>query len=109
MDLVEVVYATTRGWPREEAYGLTAQVRRAAVSVPSNIAEGHGRAGSKEYAQHVSIAYGSLSELETQVLIAQRLGYQPDGETRVLLLRISEVRRLLRGLLEHLRERVQFK
>jgi four helix bundle protein len=105
MDLVEAVYATTRGWPREELYGLTGQARRAAISIPSNIAEGHGRAGLKEYIHHVSVAYGSLSELETQVLIAQRLGYHPDTDTRVLLMQISEVRRLLRGLLEKLRER----
>jgi four helix bundle protein len=103
MDLVENVYVTTREWPREEQYGLTSQVRRAAISVPSNIAEGHGRSGAKEFAHHVSVAYGSLSELETQILIAQRLGYQADAETRILMLRITEVRRLLRGLLQKLR------
>jgi four helix bundle protein len=105
MDLVEAVYATTRVWPREESYGLTAQARRAAISIPSNIAEGHGRAGLKEYAHHVSVSYGSLSELETQILIAQRLGYHSDAETRSLTLRTSEVRRLLCGLLDHLRSR----
>ena len=105
MDLVEAIYATTRSWPREESYGLTSQARRAAISIQSNIAEGHGRAGLKEYTHHVSVAYGSLSELETQILIAQRLGYHPDAETRALVLRISEVRRLLRGLLDSLRDR----
>ncbi len=105
MDLVEAVYAITRSWPREESYGLTAQARRAVISIPSNIAEGHGRAGLKEYAHHVSVAYGSLSELETQILIAQRLGYHPEDETHILLLRVGEVRRLLRGLLESLRTR----
>ena len=103
MDLVEAVYATTRAWPREEIYGLTQQARRAATSIPSNIAEGHGRSGTKEYAHHVSVAYGSLSELETQILIGERLGYHPDAETRTLLLRINEVRRILRGLLKSLR------
>ena len=107
MDLTEAVYDTTRAWPREELYGLTAQARRAAISVPSKIAEGHGRAGLKEYAHHASVAYGSLSELETQILIAQRLGYHSEADARGLLLRISEVRRLLRGLLENLRERSQ--
>ena len=105
MDLVEAVYATSRTWPHEELYGLTGQARKAAISIPSNVAEGHGRAGLKEYAHHVSVAYGSLSELETQILIAQRLGYLPEAETRALRLRVSEVRRLLRGLLESLRAR----
>jgi four helix bundle protein len=103
MDLVEAVYVTTRRWPREEAYGLTQQARRAATSIPSNIAEGHGRSGTKEYAHHVSVAYGSLSELETQILIGERLGYHSEAETRSLLLRTSEVRRILRGLLKSLR------
>ena len=107
MDLVEAVYVTTREWPREEQYGLTSQVRRAAISVPSNIAEGHGRSGAKEFAHYVFVAYGSLSELETQILIAQRLGYHADTDTRVLLLRVTEVRRLLRGLLQKLRNRTQ--
>ena len=65
----------TSDWPREELYGLTSQVRRAAVSVPSNLAEGHGRTGPREFAHHVSVAYGSLCELETQVSIAEQLGY----------------------------------
>ena len=103
MDIVEAVYATTRQWPRDEQYGLTSQVRRAAISVPSNIAEGHGRTGAKEFAHHVSITYGSLSELETQILIAQRLRYHEESETRLLRLRITEVRRLLLGLLTKLR------
>ena len=107
MDLVEAVYVTTRRWPREEMYGLTQQARRAATSIPSNIAEGHGRSGTKEYAHHVSVAYGSLSELETQILIGERLGYHPEAETRNLLLRTSEVRRILRGLLKSLRAPTQ--
>jgi four helix bundle protein len=107
MDLVEAVYVTTRKWPREEMYGLTQQARRAAISIPSNIAEGHGRSGTKEYAHHVSVAYGSLSELETQILIGERLGYHPESETRGLLQRTSEVRRILRGLLKSLRAPTQ--
>jgi four helix bundle protein len=75
MDLVEETYRLTRGFPDEERFGLTAQMRRAAVSVPSNIAEGYGRADRGNYRQHVSIANGSLKELETQLIIAGRLQF----------------------------------
>src|SRR5687768_4338325 len=73
MDLVEDVYKKTKEFPKEELYGLTSQLRRAVVSVPSKIAEGQGRNSTKEFAP--SIAYGSLCEVETQCLIAHRLGY----------------------------------
>ncbi|MDG6347895.1 four helix bundle protein [Luteimonas sp. 8-5] len=72
--LVESIYRHTAGFPAEERYGLTSQLRRAAVSVPSNISEGAARRSRKEYVHHLSIARGSLSELETQLLIASRLG-----------------------------------
>lgn len=75
MDLVELIYTITRSWPKEEQYGLTSQIRRAVVSVPSNIAEGQGRFSTREFLHHISIANGSLLEVETQVLVAQRLGY----------------------------------
>src|SRR5690242_7767330 len=75
MNLVEAIYASTRSWPREEQYGLIAQVRRAAVSIASNIAEGQGRLSRKEFVRHLSIAHGSLREVETQLLIAARLAY----------------------------------
>lgn len=103
MDLVEAVYQVTRGWPREEQYGLTAQVRRAAISIPSNIAEGHARTGSREFAHHVSIAYGSLCELETQILIAQRLDYTDAMTSEWLLAQAAETRRVTIGLLRSLR------
>jgi len=75
MRLVKVLYEATRTFPREEIYGLTSQLRRSAVSIPSNIAEGAARGSTKEFAQFVNVARGSLSELETQLLIAIDLGY----------------------------------
>src|SRR6266850_5911802 len=75
MDLVADCYTVTKQFPREELYGLTAQLRRSAVSVPSNIAEGRGRRGIGGFLYHLSVANGSLVELETQLLIAVRLGY----------------------------------
>ncbi len=75
MSLVKAVYQVTQAFPKDEMFGLTAQMRRAAVSVPSNLAEGAARTGRKEFAQFLSIARGSLSELETQLLIAIELGY----------------------------------
>jgi four helix bundle protein len=103
MALVTAVYRATGDWPREEFYGLTSQVRRAAVSIPSNLAEGHGRTGSREFAHHVSIAYGSLCELETQVLIAEQPGYANTDTSARLTAQMMEVRRLIRGLLRSLR------
>ena len=75
MNLVESVYQITTRFPKEEVFGLTAQLRRSAVSVPSNIAEGAGRNSSKELVQFLGIASGSLAELDTQLEIASRLGY----------------------------------
>jgi four helix bundle protein len=102
MELVTAVYGVTREWPREEQYGLISQIRRAAVAIPSNLAEGHGRSGPREYAHHVSIAFGSLCELETQMLIGERLGYTNGDVTAELMTRTAEVRRLIRGLIRSL-------
>ncbi|HMA36677.1 MAG TPA: four helix bundle protein [Chloroflexia bacterium] len=102
MDLVEMVYAATRAWSKEELYGLTNQIRRAAVSVPSNIAEGQGRSSSKEFAHHLHIAYGSLREVETQALIGARLAYLPADNTAQLLAATGEVGRLINGLVSSL-------
>jgi len=102
MALVEEVYAATRTFPREEIYGLTSQLRRAAVSVPSNIAEGQGRRSTADFLRHLSIAYGSLLELETQVLIAARLNYLSKEKCNVVLKMAAEVGRLLNGLISAL-------
>ena len=103
MDLVMAIHQATRSWPRDDQYKLTSQIRRAAVSIPSNLAEGHGRTGARELAHHGSIAFGSLCELETQLLIADRLGYNRADTTAQLASLTAEVRRLLRGLLRSLR------
>ena len=104
MDLVETVYRATQHWPREEVYGLTNQARRAAVSVPANIAEGQGRCGPTEMLHHLSIADGSLHELETHLLIAQRLRYLDGATATILLTQTAEVGRILGGLMRSMRE-----
>ena len=85
------IYSTTKGFPREEIYGLTSQIRRAAVSVPSNIAEGYGRKTTAEYMRSLYIAYGSNCELETQILLSRDLAYIKDTEAKELLDKIGEV------------------
>ena len=96
MALVKSVYQETLRFPHEEIYGLTAQVRRAAISIPSNLAEGAARTGRKEFAQFLSIAKGSLSELETQLLISAELGYL--DAKHAIFDRVEEVSALLSGL-----------
>jgi four helix bundle protein len=96
MRLVKITYLVTQSFPKEEQYGLTAQMRRAAVSIPSNLAEGAARSSKKEFAQFVSISKGSLSELETQMLIAQDLGFL-SGEHEIFT-HLERVGQLLSGL-----------
>ena len=105
MDLVEEVYKLTRDFPKEEVYALTSQMRRAAVSIPSNIAEGEGRRSSNEFGHFLSIAHGSLRELETQIMIARRLAYLTDAQTQTLISMTEEVGRLLNGLANSLKRR----
>ena len=96
MALVRVIYQVTRHFPAEEIYGLTAQLRRCAISIPSNVAEGAGRDGHREFLRFLSIARGSLSELETQLLIAADLGYLPAQHAAFALL--ERVSKLITGL-----------
>lgn len=98
MDLVKMIYKVTKDFPKEEVYGLTAQIRRAAVSIPSNIAEGQGRTSSKEFQNFLSIAHGSVREVETQILIAQHLNYLPTEQAQHILNQAGEVGRLIKGL-----------
>jgi len=102
MDLASEIYATTARFPREEAYGLTMQVRRAAVSIPSNIAEGAARNSRKELVQYLHIAMGSVAELETQLLLARRMGFLSESK---LLDTLDEVRKMLVALLRSLKRK----
>jgi len=98
MELVRLVYELTDKFPREERFGLTIQIRKAVVSVPSNIAEGQGRNSTKEFINHLSIAYGSFMETETQNLIAEMRKYITSDESNSVLEKAAEVGRLVNGL-----------
>ena len=101
--LVMEVYRATQKFPKEERYGLTSQIRRSAVSIPSNIAEGQGRLSKGEFKQFLGNARGSLMELETQIVISESLGFLDDLGATPLLDRCSEVGKLLNGLLSSIR------
>jgi four helix bundle protein len=107
VDLVTEAYHLSDGFPRNEEFGLRLQIRRAAVSVPANIAEGHGRTGIGEFLHHLSIAHGSLVELETLLTVAVNLGYLKPGRTQAIEQQSEEVGRLVRALMCRLRERVE--
>jgi four helix bundle protein len=98
MDLSEDVYRLTWTFPKQEQYGLTNQLQRAAVSVPSNIAEGHGRSQSGEYVRFLNIARGSLAEMKTQLMLADRLGYVSESSSGILIVRIDDLRRQVGAL-----------
>ena len=98
MDLVEACYRASTAIPREERFGLISQMRRAATSVPANIAEGYGRWNVKEFARFLAIANGSLRELETHVVIARRLGYLSPRGCAPLLESTSEIARMIYGM-----------
>lgn len=103
MDVVDAVYAFSATFPRDEIYALSSQMRRAAISVPANIAEGHTREGTREYLQFLSIARGSLAELETHVAIAQRRGYATPDAAGKLLAQIDSLGKQLSALRNALR------
>jgi four helix bundle protein len=106
IELVEQIYEVSKVFPKTEIYGLTSQIRRAAVSVPANIAEGHGRDSTREYLHHVSIAMGSLAELETHVVIASRFRYVEKAVCDRLLETTDKVGRILRGLQKSLKQKL---
>jgi len=99
MELVTAVYRATTSFPKDELFGITSQLRRAAVSIPSNIAEGQGRLSEKEFRFFLGQARGSLMEVETQLQIAENLGYLEKQVTETLFRMCAEVGRILNGLL----------
>jgi four helix bundle protein len=103
MDLVTEIYRVTKNFPKEETYGLTNQMRRCVVSIPSNIAEGAGRNSKKEFVQFLYVALGSVSELETQLIIALNLAYLRD--IKQFLYQIESIKKMLNGLINHLKSK----
>ncbi len=101
LELVIEVYKWTENFPKEERFGLTSQIRRAAVSIPANIAEGAGRFSKKEFAHFLSNSQGSASELETELEIAYRLGYLNQENFSLLLAQLERIGRLITGLRRH--------
>jgi four helix bundle protein len=102
MELVMLVYGITEGFPRKEIFGLTNQIRRAVVSVPSNIAEGQGRRSARDFVRYLAMSNGSLQELETQIIIATRLKYLNTVQEALILDLTGEVGRLINGLCKSL-------
>jgi four helix bundle protein len=98
MRLTKSIYEMTMRFPREERFGLSAQMRRAAVSVPSNIAEGQARRGTREFLQFLSHASGSLAELETQVLLSMELGYCGESDTTSIMGEITEIQKMVAAI-----------
>jgi len=103
IDLVPKVYQFLKQFPKEETYALADQIRRAVVSIPANIAEGQGRQSKKEFLQYLAIAKGSLAELDTLLIVAQRLNYLSESDFLTLEKALAEVRRPLVGLVKSLR------
>jgi four helix bundle protein len=106
MNFVETLYRITNDFPKAEIYGLTSQMRRAAVSIPSNIAEGQGRSTTRDFLHFLSMSQGSLMEVETQITIAERLGYMEKQKEITLLEATAEVGRLLNGLCNSLNKKL---
>src|SRR5688500_884519 len=103
VNLVVEVYKATESFPKEEGYGLTSQMRRAGIDIPANIAEGAGRYSQKEFAHFLSNAQGSASELETEIIIAHRLGYLSEALFSKLITELQRIGRLVTGLSRRIR------
>ena len=103
IELVVEIYKTTKKFPDDEKYGLTSQLRRSAVSFPSNIAEGAARKSKKEYIQFIYISLGSLSELETQIIISEKIGYLMENN---IIQKIEEIRRKTLNFIKYLKTKI---
>ncbi len=106
MSLARLCYEVTKEFPKSEIFGLTSQIRRAGASIPANIAEGHGRAHTKEYLNHLSMARGSLAELETHLILSQQVGLLPEENLNTCLELCEEISRMLSGLRKSLEARL---
>jgi four helix bundle protein len=107
VDLVTTVYEVTKTFPKEERYGITNQIRRAAVSIPSNISEGAARRHNKEFVQFLYVSLGSISELETQIIISQNLKFLSSNDSIKIQNELTELRKMILGLIRHIRSRVK--
>lgn len=105
MALAEACYRLTRSFPRDELFGLTSQIRRATGSIPANIAEGHGRDNTGNFVQHLRIAQGSLKELETHLLLSERVGILAKSEMQFALDQCEKLGKMLRALIRSLQEK----
>jgi four helix bundle protein len=105
MTLAESCYRLTRQFPRDEQFGLTSQIRRAAGSIPANIAEGHGRENTGNFVQYLRISQGSLKELETHLLLAERVGILPVLDSQPVLAQCESLGKMLRALIRSLQDK----
>jgi four helix bundle protein len=105
MTLAEACYRLTRQFPRDELFGLTSQIRRAAGSIPANMAEGHGRENTGNFVQHLRISQGSLKELETHLLLAERVGILPELDLQAVLGQCESLGKMLRALIRTLQDK----
>lgn len=106
VDLVELVYRASAAFPADERFGLTSQLRRSSVSIPSNIAEGHARPTTRDYLRFLGISLGSLAEMETQILIAHRLGYIDDASLDRVCQASDRIGRMLRAMMKSLQTKL---
>ena len=107
MDLAEKIYEAGKSMPKEELFGLSDQMRRAVISVPSNIAEGQQRSSTKDYIRFLHIARGSLGELETQIILCERLKYLEHETTYTLISQCDEIQRMISGLIKSLMQGIK--
>jgi len=105
VDLAVLCYALTRGFPKDELFGMTSQIRRAATSIAANIAEGHGRENSGSFVQFLRIAQGSLKETETHLLLAERVGLAKPSDIRPAVEKCDEIGRMLRALIRAIQDK----